>query len=294
MRRLAAVGRDELAGAALDRRGGVRVAGRDPAEGGKQRAHRRGVLLTALLEPGPPGVLDQRVLARRVGQPVRGLVHGHHAGQPVPPVFQAALGVLGEVRAVVSPREMPGRGDGLGADQQHHLAAAGRDHGRELVDQVLRRLAAAHLEHGPGRVGAEPAGHRAGVVIRAAQRGARARHGVLELPHPGDGVDGRRHRGRVGPRVGQRGPGRVGGQVHRRAALIAGLAESFRHLPGPGEHGGTGIGVSGPARLAHEAAPAVRFPAVRFPVVRGIRTPLLPPVNRRGPPRARRHCTVRQ
>ena len=55
-------------------------------------------------------------------------------------------------------------------------------------------------------------------------------------------------------RVGQRRTGRVGGQVHRRAAVIAGLAESFPNLPGPDEHGGAGIrgppaGAAGSRRL---------------------------------------------
>src|SRR5205807_89143 len=66
--------------------------------------------------------------------------------QPVAPVFQAALGVLGEVGLVVGAGVMLDGRDGLRAEQQHDLAAPARDRRRELVDQVLRCLPAADLQ----------------------------------------------------------------------------------------------------------------------------------------------------
>ena len=75
---------DQFGRAALYRRRGVRVGRGDLGERREQRAHRGRVLLAGLLEAGPPGVVDQRVLARGAGEPVRGQVPGHHAGRPYP------------------------------------------------------------------------------------------------------------------------------------------------------------------------------------------------------------------
>ena len=263
-------GRDQLVRAALDRRGGVRAGRRDPGERGEQRAHGGRVLLAALPEAAAPRVVDQRVLAGRAGQPVRGLVPGHHPGQPVPAVLQAALGVLGEVGPVLRPGEVLDGGDGLRAEDQRHLAAAPRDDRGELVDQVLRGLPAADLKDGAGRGRADPAGHGPGVVIRTAQRCPRPRMGILELADADGHLDRRRDRGGLGPGVGQRAGGRVGGQVDRRAPEVAGLAEALGGLPDPhddgrarveggGVHGRAGIG----GRLAHSLASSLARSRIR-------------------------------
>ena len=75
-----------------------------------------------------------------------GQVPGEHAAQPIPAIFQAALGVLGEVRPVVGPGIVQDGGDGLRAEDHRHLAAAGCDRRGQFADQVLRGLAAADLK----------------------------------------------------------------------------------------------------------------------------------------------------
>ena len=78
------------------------------------------------LTAGPPGVVDQRVLAGRAGEPVRHPVPGHHAGQADPAVFQAALGVFGEVGPWLATGKVLDGGDGLRPDEQRHLAVRRR------------------------------------------------------------------------------------------------------------------------------------------------------------------------
>ena len=245
---------DQFGRAALDRRRGVRVGGRDLGERREQRAHRGRVLLAGLPEAGPPGIVDQRVLAGRAGQPVRGLMPGHHAAHPVAAVFQAALGVLGEVGFLVGPGQVLDGGDGLRTEDQRHLAAAAGDHRGELVDQVLRSLAAGHLEDRAGRARGDRAGHGPGVIIRTAQGCPRPRNGILELADAGHRIDRRRYRGRVGPGVGQGLGGRVGGEVDGRAPSVVLGVEALGRLSDPDHDGSAGI----EGRGVHEVAPRVR------------------------------------
>ena len=57
------------------------------------------------------------------------------------------------------PVGMPFRGQGLRSGDQHRLGSARRDRAGELGDQVLGGLAAADLQHGPCRVGADAGGN---------------------------------------------------------------------------------------------------------------------------------------
>ena len=246
--------RDQFFRAALDRRRGVRVGRCDLGERREQRAHRGRVLLAGLLEAGPPGVVDQRVLARGAGKPVRGQVPGHHAGQPVAAVFQAALGVFGEVGPLVAMGKVLDGGDGLRPEDQRHLAAAAGDHGGELVDQVLRGLAAGYLQDRAGRARGDPAGHRPGVIIRTAQGCPRTRNGILKLADAYHRIDRCRYRGRISPGVGQGVPGGVGGQIDRRALAIGLGIEALGRLSDPDHDGGAGI----EGRLAHGVTPWAR------------------------------------
>ena len=227
----------QFGGAAHDRRRSVRVARRNLGERGEQRAHRRRVLVAGLVEPGPARVLDQRVLARRAGQAVCSLVRGEQAVQAVTPVLKAAAGPLAEIGPVVG-RGVPLRGgNGLRSEDQRHLAAAGGDGRGQLVDQVLRRLAAGDLQDRAGRSGTDPARDRPGVVVGPAERRPGGRVGDLELADARDRVDRRGQGGRVRPRVGERGPRGVGGQVNRRAAPVPGLVQALGHLAGADQHG---------------------------------------------------------
>ena len=69
-----------------------------------------------------------------VGEAVRGQMRRDQAAQPVAAVLEAALGVLAEVWPVGGPGITLDGGNGLGAEDEHHVAAAGGDRARELVD----------------------------------------------------------------------------------------------------------------------------------------------------------------
>jgi hypothetical protein len=105
---------------------------------------------------------------------------------------------------------------------------------------MLRTLAADHLQHGARGVGADARGDRPRVVVGLAQ-GRRRAAGDLELPGSGDDVDGTCDDGRIGAGVLQGGPRRGGGEVDRRHAAIAGIAETFGELTDADDDRGTGI-----------------------------------------------------
>jgi len=160
---------DQFSGAALDRRRGVRVGRGDLRERREQRPHRGGVVRAVQLHPCAAGVVDERVLAGRAGEPVRGQVREDEALEPVAAVLQGSAGVLGEVRpagvvAALAGEVLDGR-DRLRADEQHDLGPHRGDRRGELVDQVLRGLAAADLEDRPFRREAGAARHRAREVV---------------------------------------------------------------------------------------------------------------------------------
>ncbi len=224
------------------------VGGGDLREGGEQLAHRPGVVGAGQLQPRPPGVLEQRVLTRRAEQAVGGVVAGAEPGQSVAAVVELTADVLGEVGPVGGVRERPGGGDRLRAEQQHDLfSCAGRDGGGELVDEVLRRLAADDLQHGPRRVRAEAGGDRARVVVRPAQRGLRPRAGDLELTDPRHRVD----RGRIDIGIGDRPPGRRRGQPHRGQPLVVRVTHPLRVLAYSNQNRSAGIET---VRCAHVLA----------------------------------------
>ena len=75
--------------------------------------------------------------------------------------------------------------------------------------------------------------------------------GILELADAGCHLDRRRDDSRVGPGVGQRLAGRVGGQADRGALAVAGLAEAFGGLADAHDDGRAGV----EGRLAHEFLP---------------------------------------
>ena len=73
--------------------------------------------------------------------------------------------------------------------------------------------------------------------------------GDLELADAGDSVDRRRDDSRVGPGVGQRLAGGVGGQVDRGARAVAGLAEALGRLADADDDGRARV----EGRLGHES-----------------------------------------
>ena len=144
-------------------------------------------------------------------------------------ILELPVDVLGEVGLVVPVGEVARRRPRLGADQHHDVRLAGGDRGAELGDELLRTLAADGLEHRAGRLRAEPLHHRPRIVVRLAQpRGHRA--GDLELPQPEHGVDGLGDVVCVGAGVGQRGLGRLGGQLDRRHAPVVGVVDALGEL----------------------------------------------------------------
>lgn len=151
---------------ARDRRRSVRVLGCHPREGSEERSHLRGILLAAQTQAGAASVLEQRVLAGGIDQPMVRELHRDQPFEPQAPVLQAARDVLGEVRRVIRSGQVSNGGDRLGPEDQRHLRLPRRDAGGKLGQEVLRPLTARDLEDRSGRVGTNPVRNRAWVVRR--------------------------------------------------------------------------------------------------------------------------------
>ena len=149
--------------------------------------------------------------------------------------------MLGEVRLVVPIREVLGSGTRLGAEDQRHLDVAGGDRPGELRHHLLRAVAADRLEHRARRIGADALRHRPHVVVGRTERRIGEWRADLELPQPDEHLDRPRHGVHVRTGVGQRGPRRLGRQVHRRQPLVVGVVDALGELPDADDDGGTGI-----------------------------------------------------
>ena len=137
---------DQLVDGALDRSGGVRIAGSDLGERCEQLAHSPPVL--GRPKPGrhPSGILQQRVLDRRIGQTVNDRVARDESLDTRSAVFQVAVNRLGEVWFGLGPREVAQGRRRVGAEDQSGLRTARSDLGGQLTDQVLGSLTADDLQ----------------------------------------------------------------------------------------------------------------------------------------------------
>src|SRR5699024_681249 len=97
-------------------------------------------------EPGTAGVLEQRVLARRVDQPVCDGLVGDQPVEAVTAVFELASDVFGEVGCLVGTGEVAGGGDCFGTEDQCHVGVAAGDGGCHFGDQVLWCLSTDDVE----------------------------------------------------------------------------------------------------------------------------------------------------
>ena len=232
----------------------MRVPGRDLGERLEQPAHGQRVLLAGLPEPGPAGVLEECVHARGVREPMGGELHRHQALEPVASVLQVAVDVLGPVRPVVGAGQGLAGGDRLGPGDEGDLALAGGDGRGQLVDELLRALAAGDLQDRPPRRRADPQGDRPREVVRASERGPRPRRGVVELPRGRERVHGRRDGDEVGAAVAEGLACRIGGQVDGRAAAVVRVLEPLGRLPDADNDRGPGIEVPVPQVWRHPSA----------------------------------------
>ena len=111
----------------------------------------------------------------------------------------------------------------------------------ELVHQVLRALAADLFPDGPGGMGPDPLGDRAGEVVGTAERGIETGAGDLELADGGDHVDGVLQ-GAGGPGVREGGPGRGCGKVGGGEGGIVRGIDPFRRFADADDHGRAVVG----------------------------------------------------
>ena len=161
--------------------------------GAEQLGHTAPVVFDTDTQPGATRVVQQPVLHRRAGQPVRRGVFAHVLLEAVAPVLELAADGLTVVWLVFAARERPQRGTVLGAEDERNLDIARGDRRRELSHQLLRPVAADGLQHRARRIRTDPLGHRSQVIVGAAERGLRERCADLELPQSDEHLDGLRH-----------------------------------------------------------------------------------------------------
>ncbi len=208
------------------------ICGGDPGEGCEQLAHGQGVRGPLLAQAGAPCVFEQGVERDRRHRPVADQLAGDQAADPIAAVLQLAADALAPVAGLADGLEVADGGDGLGADEQRHADLARGDGVAELVDQVLRALAAGHLQHGAGRIGADAAPHRAREIVRGAEGGDGFRGRDLELADGGDQVD-LGTEGFAGGGVVQGRLRRAAGEVGGREGLIAWPIDALRGFSDP-------------------------------------------------------------
>src|SRR5262249_38731056 len=149
-------------------------------------------------------------------------------------VFDVAVDGLLPVAGLALGDQVADCGDRFRAHHQAYLYLAGGDGVGELVDQVLRTLAADHLPDGALRGRPAALGDRPREVVRGAEGldGARAR--ALELADRGDAVDGGPEISRPG--VGDRRARRRAGEVSRRQRLVVRRVDALGRLADADDH----------------------------------------------------------
>ena len=189
-RRIVRPGRDQFDGVERVRELGIRVAGGHLRERGEQLAHCPGVCLGAHPERGSARRFHQSVeLHRRHELVSERLPADQLQGFVASAVMAGATGRLGPIQCLAGAPRCLDIGDDFHAEQQRHAGLAPVAAGRELCDQLLRRLAAKPVVD-----------HFAGVQVQAPRdrprqlagpvEGALAsRQAVLERTHGRDRID---------------------------------------------------------------------------------------------------------
>ena len=226
---------DQLVDGAFDGRGCERIGGSDLAERREQLAHLPPILRRPQSRPGPPGILQQRVLDRRAGETVDDRVARNESIDAVAAVFQVPFHGLAEVRLGFRAREVSQGGGRIRAEDHGDLRAARSDLGGQLADQVLGSLTADDFQDRPSGLGSDPLGHGSRVVVGPSQQSSRDRAGDLELPDTGDGVDGSGHRSTAAVVDGGLGSG--GGQLDGRHRPVVRVLDALARLPDTDDDG---------------------------------------------------------
>ena len=200
--------------------GGQRIGRGHRAEAGQQSAHRLHVLRNRACARGPDRVLEQRIEGDRRAQLVQ-VFMVVPAAPRIADQFGFAAGIFLPRYRQARPLDAVLRAQCFAADQQRRPHLAAGDRFGELVDQVLRHVAAVPRVQVPARLDPQARRHAARRVARGAESIGKAMRGVGEQPDHRHGIDRLGDLGR-GAGIGQRQAAGLCDQVERRAAPLGG------------------------------------------------------------------------